>query len=67
MGSQSNGNPYCGRSVTIIGTDGSPHTATVADKCMGCVGNSIDLTPVLFKAVAPAGDGRVAGISWYFN
>lgn len=34
---------------------------------MGCVGYSIDLTPPLFKAVAPAGDGRVAGIEWWFT
>lgn len=66
MGSVSNGNPYCGRTVHIKGTDGSIHTGTVADKCMGCSGMSIDLTPALFKAVAPNGDGRVSNIDWWF-
>ena len=67
MGTQSNGNPYCGRTVSIKGTDGSIHTGTVADKCMGCTGHSIDLTPVLFQAVAPAGDGRVGDIEWWLS
>jgi hypothetical protein len=67
MGAQSNGNPYCGRTVSIKGTDGSIHQATVADKCGGCDSYAIDLTPVLFNAVAPAGDGRVHGIQWWFN
>lgn len=67
MGSQSNGNPYCGRSVTIQAPGGQPVQATVGDKCMGCEGDSIDLTNVLFSAVAPSGDGRVHGVSWYFN
>jgi hypothetical protein len=67
MGTQSNGNPYCGRSLTIVGTSGNKVQATVGDKCMGCTGNSIDLTNALFSAVAPNGDGRVSGITWYFN
>ena len=67
MGTQSNGNPYCGRTVNIMGTDGSVHTGTVADKCMGCTGNSIDLTPALWNVVAPNGDGRVHDIQWWFS
>jgi hypothetical protein len=67
MGSQSNGNPFCGKTVSIKGTDGSIHQGTVTDKCMGCEGDSIDLTPALFNAVAPGGDGRVHGIQWWFN
>ena len=67
MGTQSNGNPYCGKSLTIQGPAGNLVQATVGDKCMGCTGDSIDLTDVLFTAVAPNGDGRVSGISWWFN
>jgi hypothetical protein len=67
MGTQSNGNPYCGRSLSIKASDGSIVTATVGDKCMGCTGESIDLTDVLFEAVVPNGDGRVSGIQWWFN
>lgn len=67
MGTQSNGNPFCGRSLSIIAADGSTVQATVGDKCMGCEGDSIDLTDALFKAVRPNGDGRVSGVKWYFN
>ena len=36
MGTASNNNPYCGKTVTISRGDKST-TARVADKCMGCV------------------------------
>ena len=69
MGDISNGNPYCGRSLTILNpSNGNSAQATVEDKCMGCEGRSIDLTLALFQAVA--GDlslGRVQGIQWWFN
>ena len=67
MGSQSNGNPYCGRSLTIQGPSGNLVQATVGDKCMGCSGDSIDLTDALFTAVAPSGNGRVSNIQWWFQ
>lgn len=67
MGTQSNGNPYCGRSLTIKSPNGGTVKATVGDKCMGCEGASIDLTDALFAAVVPDGDGRVSGIEWYFD
>ncbi|PBP16202.1 riboflavin aldehyde-forming enzyme [Diplocarpon rosae] len=51
MGTQSNGNPYCGMTVTIM--LGSKTTqATVVDKCMGCKGNSIDLSNAAFGVLA---------------
>ncbi|ETN43068.1 uncharacterized protein HMPREF1541_02226 [Cyphellophora europaea CBS 101466] len=67
MGTQSNGNPYCGRSLSIKASDGSVVKATVGDKCMGCEGQSIDLTDKLFAAVVPNGDGRVSGVEWWFD
>jgi hypothetical protein len=67
MGTLSNSNPYCGKSLSIKATDGSIVQATVGDKCMGCEGQSIDLTDALFEAVAPNGDGRVHGVQWWFN
>lgn len=67
MGTQSNGNPYCGRSLTIKSPNGGTVQATVGDKCMGCEGQSIDLTDALFKAVVPNGDGRVSNIEWWFD
>ena len=60
------GNPYCGKSLSIKGTDGNIIQATVGDKCMGCSGFSIDLTDALFTIVAPTGDGRVSGVEWWF-
>lgn len=67
MGTQSNGNPYCGRSLSIKSANGGTVSATVGDKCMGCEGNSIDLTDALFAAVVPNGDGRVSNIEWWFD
>lgn len=36
MGEISNGNPFCGRKVSIT-ANGKTVTATAVDKCMGCV------------------------------
>lgn len=36
MGTQSNGNPYCGRTATIT-ANGKSVVAKLVDKCMGCV------------------------------
>ncbi|KAK5946462.1 hypothetical protein PMZ80_000605 [Knufia obscura] len=68
MGAQSNGNPYCGKSLTIKNPDnGQTVQATVGDKCMGCTGGSIDLTNVLFAAIGNGCDGRCSGFEWWFN
>ena len=69
MGTQSNGNPYCGRSVTLYNpTSGTTVQATVGDKCMGCVDRAIDCTDALFNAITDGtGDGRVSGIQWWLN
>lgn len=68
MGAQSNGNPYCGQSVTIKNPNtGATVQATVGDKCMGCSGDSIDLTNVLFTAIGGGCDGRCSGFQWWFN
>ncbi|KIW21920.1 uncharacterized protein PV07_12669 [Cladophialophora immunda] len=69
MGSQSNGNPYCGRSVTLHNpTSGTTVQATVGDKCEGCTDRSIDCTDILFNAITDGeGDGRMHGIQWWLN
>ncbi|KIW31871.1 uncharacterized protein PV07_03460 [Cladophialophora immunda] len=69
MGTQSNGNPYCGRSVTLYNpTSGTTVQATVGDKCMGCTDRAIDCTDALFNAITDGtGDGRVSGIQWWLN
>lgn len=65
MGTQSNGNPYCGASVTIS-YGGKSIQAKVVDKCMGCTGNSIDLSNKAFDQLAAETLGRVT-CEWYFN
>ncbi|KAG4428539.1 hypothetical protein IFR05_015978 [Cadophora sp. M221] len=57
MGAQSNGNPYCGKTVTIK-KGSKTTTATVVDKCMGCEGNSIDLSNAAFLELADLSVGR---------
>lgn len=46
MGTQSNGNPMCGKTITIS-YGGKTVVATVKDKCMGCDINNIDGTSPL--------------------
>lgn len=68
MGTESNDNPYCGKTLTIHNpTTGVEVQAYVADKCMGCTGRSIDLTDAVFNAIAPTCDGRCSGFEWWFN
>ena len=66
MGSASNDNPYCGKSVTLVNQNsGTKVQATVKDKCMGCLDRSIDCTNKLFTAITDGkGDGVMAGIQW---
>lgn len=59
-------NPLCGQTITIS-YGGQEHTAEIVDTCGGCYETSIDLSPTLFKAVAPNGDGRVSDVKWWFN
>ncbi|KAK0106975.1 hypothetical protein ONS95_003690 [Cadophora gregata] len=65
MGAQSNGNPYCGKTVTIK-KGSKTTTATVVDKCMGCKGNSIDLSNAAFLELAEFDVGRTTA-TWWFN
>jgi hypothetical protein len=69
MGSLSNNNPYCGRSVTLYNpTSGTTVQAIVGDKCMGCGDRAIDCTDVLFDQITDGqGDGRTPGIQWWLN
>lgn len=70
MGTESNDNPYCGKTLTIYNpATGQSAQATVMDKCMGCTGRSIDLTPALFNTLTNSdlGLGRVSGVDWWFN
>ncbi|PBP25064.1 riboflavin aldehyde-forming enzyme [Diplocarpon rosae] len=65
MGTQSNGNPYCGMTVTIMLGSKTTH-ATVVDKCMGCDDNSIDLSTAAFADLAEFAVGRTQA-KWYID
>ncbi|KAK3179840.1 hypothetical protein K4F52_008757 [Lecanicillium sp. MT-2017a] len=66
MGTQSNGNPMCGQTITIY-ANGKSTTATVRDKCMGCARNNIDVSEKVYKELFGAlGSGRMP-VSWSFN
>jgi hypothetical protein len=67
MGTQSNGNPYCGQTITIqCPSTGETTTATVVDKCMGCTGFSIDLSNAAFLDLTELAVGRTTA-NWWFN
>jgi len=72
MGSQSNGggsvNPYCGRTLKIS-ANGQEYDAVLTDKCMGCEGQSLDLSLALFNQIFPTagGTGRFHNIEWRFT
>lgn len=64
MGSQSNGNPMCGKTIKIYNNaNGKSSTGIIRDKCPGCVDGSIDVSQKLFEELADLADGRI-DISW---
>jgi len=66
MGTRSNDNPYCGKTVTIK-AKGKTVVAKVHDKCMGCAMGDIDVSEKAFLALfGDLGVGR-APVEWYFN
>jgi hypothetical protein len=66
MGTQSNDNPYCGKSVTIE-KDGISIVVIVVDKCMGCDDYSIDLSNKAFSSLGVAFAVGRTQATWYFN
>jgi hypothetical protein len=69
MGLQSNGNKYCGKMITIM-HNGKQTTAEIVDKCMGCVGQDLDLSDAAWLELesmdATTDVGRTS-LTWYFN
>jgi hypothetical protein len=67
MGSSSNSNPYCGKTITVVcSATKKTTTATVVDKCMGCDTYSIDLSEKAFLELDALAVGRTVA-SWYFS
>ncbi|KAI9779665.1 MAG: hypothetical protein M1835_004640, partial [Candelina submexicana] len=64
MGEQSNGNPFCGRTVNVS-LNGKTASAKVVDKCMGCEGQSIDLSDHLFGQLGNPDIGRTQAKWWF--
>ncbi|KAJ9101823.1 hypothetical protein QFC21_003162 [Naganishia friedmannii] len=64
-----NGGSNCGQKVSITNTkNGKNVIATVADSCPPCDGNSLDLSPAAFNAIADGGlDEGVMQIKWNFK
>ena len=62
FGSQSNGNPVCGRYINV--ERGSKTVKVkVTDACPGCDMHSLDLSPAAFNKLADPAEGRVT-IKW---
>ncbi|GAD99797.1 allergen Asp F7 [Paecilomyces variotii No. 5] len=57
---------YCGKTVTV-NYNGKTAQGTVVDKCMGCEGDSIDLSRHFFGALADLSEGRLSDVKWYIN
>lgn len=66
MGEESNNNPMCGKTITIK-ANGKTATATVADKCMGCAINDIDVSRKVFKEIWGSTDKGRTPVEWWFN
>ncbi|KAK8044005.1 RlpA-like double-psi beta-barrel-protein domain-containing protein-containing protein [Apiospora rasikravindrae] len=61
--SNPNQDPLCNRNIRIT-YQGKSTTAKIVDKCAGCSGNSIDVTPSVFTTlVGGLGAGRVQ-VTW---
>ncbi|KAI1470567.1 RlpA-like double-psi beta-barrel-protein domain-containing protein-containing protein [Daldinia caldariorum] len=54
----------CGRTINIS-YNGKTASAVVVDKCPGCAGDSIDVSPAVFEQLESLGAGRVQ-VSWEY-
>lgn len=66
MGAQSNDNPLCGRTITVV-ANGKSVVATVRDKCADCAANHIDGTKRLFLDLFGDLDLGRQPVEWYLN
>ncbi|KAL2171324.1 hypothetical protein VTG60DRAFT_3211 [Thermothelomyces hinnuleus] len=66
MGAQSNGNPMCGKTITVK-ANGKTAQALVHDKCPSCAANNIDASEKLFLELFGSLDIGRGQVEWYFN
>ncbi len=62
----SNSMSQCGKSLTIT-WNGKTAKATARDRCPGCAGGSLDMSPTLFQQFAPLEKGVLDGIQWSWD
>ncbi|OTB09157.1 hypothetical protein M426DRAFT_51273, partial [Hypoxylon sp. CI-4A] len=58
--------PLCNKKITIKSGDKAA-TATIHDRCDGCVGHAIDVTPKLFQDLFGSLDGGRLDCTWEIN
>ncbi|KAL4725459.1 hypothetical protein ACLX1H_007608 [Fusarium chlamydosporum] len=66
MGPSSNDNPMCGKTITIK-ANGKTAQAKVADKCMGCAMNDIDVSRKVYNEIWGSLDSGRTEVEWWFN
>ncbi|KAL2023125.1 hypothetical protein VTK56DRAFT_3731 [Thermocarpiscus australiensis] len=66
MGGVSNGNPMCGKTITVT-ANGKSVQATVHDKCPSCARGDIDASEKMFVELFGSKDVGRGKIKWWFN
>ncbi len=66
MGAQSNGNPMCGKTITIK-ANGKTAQALVHDKCPSCALGDVDASEQLFLQLFGSLDVGRGSIEWSFD
>ncbi|KAK6724855.1 hypothetical protein SNK04_003671 [Fusarium graminearum] len=56
----------CGKTITIK-ANGKTAQATVADKCMGCAMNDIDVSRKVYMEIWGSLDSGRTEVEWWFN
>ncbi|KAI2605816.1 uncharacterized protein GGS25DRAFT_523490 [Hypoxylon fragiforme] len=59
--------PLCDKTITITSPSGKKTTATIRDRCDGCVGDAIDVTPHAFLDLFGSLDGGRLECTWEIN
>lgn len=61
-----NNSPVCGKQIRIHGSNGQSVVAKVVDRCAGCTGHNVDVTPAVFLELGYSESvGRVE-MSWEY-
>ncbi|KAI1136155.1 hypothetical protein F5Y05DRAFT_112341 [Hypoxylon sp. FL0543] len=59
--------PLCDKTITITASNGKKTTAVIRDRCQGCKGHAIDVTPHTFMDLFGSLDGGRLECSWEIN